>query len=381
MRSRPEFSTLKRIVAILLALVVVLAAGAVIGQAPAIFGVDEDPEASIEFEDQQSDGTSVSVTSVSVSDGGFVVVTDSTGNSVGVSEYLEAGTHENVTINQTADDGLEMVGQLTATAHLDSTGDETYAYDETDGEEDQPYIEDGYPVSDTATVTIADRDNGGVSDSFSVESIDAPSSATTNETITVTAEIRNPTDEVDQQHVDLRIDGAVLERQVLELEPDESREIEFDIETTGAEPGEQTIGVYTTDDGAVDTIDLEFDGTPAVEPVDGNETSIAADVTTPADGFVAVEHADTDDANGPSPNGASDDTQTLGTSEDLSPGEYENVTIDLEDSISEDDELLLVLYEGDPNDVAGATQIETEDGEAVEAEFTLEELDGETDND
>ncbi len=371
---RPEFSTLKRIVAILIALVVVLAAGAVIGQAPAIFGVDEEPEASIEFDDQQGDGTSATVTTVSVSDGGFVVVTDSSGNTVGISDYLESGTHENVTVNQTTEEDFEMVGQLTATTHHDSTDDETYAYNETDGEEDRPYIEDGYPVSDTATVTMTDRDDDAVSDSFSVESIDAPSTATTNETITVTAEVRNPTDDVDDQHVDLRLDGAVLERQVLELEPEESQDVEFNIDTNGADPGNQTIGVYTSEDGAVEMIDLEFDGTPDVEPVDGNETSVTANAITPADGFVAVEDASEDDENGPSPNGAGDAGEALGTSEELSPGDHENVTVDLEDSVSEDDELRLILYEGDSDDIAGATQVETEDGTPVEAEFTLEEL-------
>lgn len=363
MSSRTDFGTIKRIVAILIALAVVLAAGVVIGQAPALFGVN-DPDASIEFEDQERDGTNVTIAAVSVSEGGFVVVSDSNGNTLGVSDYLESGEHENVTVNQTVADDREMLGQLTATAHQDSTNNETYAYNETDGEEDQPYIEDGFPVSDTASVTMADR-NDGVGDSFTVESIDAPSSGTTNETISVTGEIRNPTQDLDQQQVDLRIDGAVLEQRILELEPDETREVTFDIDTNGTDPGEQTIGIYTEGDGAVETIDLEFDGTPAVEPASGNETNVTASATVPATGFLAVEQTDGDDQTGP-----------LGTSEELPPGDHENITIELEESVGEDEELVLVLYEGDPSDIDGATQIEREDGTPVESKFTVAELDG-----
>jgi len=62
-----------------------------------------------------------------------------------------------------------------------------------------------------------------VSDSFMVESIDVPATATTNETIEVNATIRNPTEFRAQQPVEVRIDGAVFARQVLELEGGETR--------------------------------------------------------------------------------------------------------------------------------------------------------------
>lgn len=361
MKSGPSLNTIKRIGAVLIALAIVLAAGVVVGQAPAIFGVDDEPEATIEFEDQQRDGTSVAATEVSVSDGGFVVITDSTGETVGVSDYLGEGTHENVTINQSGENDLEMLGQLTATVHHDSTDDETYAYEETDGEEDRPYIEDGYPVSDTATVTMADREETA-SDSFVVESIDAPTTATTNETIAVTAEIRNPTESVDQQHVDLRLDGAVLERQVLELEPDESTEIGFEASTSGSSPGSQTVGVYTTDDGAIEEIELEFHGTPGLDPQTGNESALVVDAEIPADGFVTVERAD------------GDGREVVATSEEISTGIHENVTVDIEGNVSEDEELIVALYEGDPTEPETATQIEDDDGEPIETEVVIEEL-------
>ncbi len=353
------FGTVKRIGAIVLAIAIVLAAGIVVGQAPAIFGVEEDPEASITFEDQQGNGTAVTIREVTLSEGGYVVVTDGGDEPLAVSERLEAGTHENVTVERADDATRELVGQLTATVHRDTSEQEGYAYDETDGEEDRPYLEDGFPVSDTATVTTSEDET--LSDSFTVESIDAPASATTNETIQVNATVRNPTEFQTQQSVSVRIDGAVFERQVLELEGGESRTISFETDTSGAPPGERTIGVYTDADGAVSTIDLEFHTDPsvAVENVSDERVTVAAAI--PEAGFVAVEGNGT----------------VLGTSDELEPGEHENVTVELADdaSIGEDDELTATLYAGSPDDAETASPIEF-DGEPVRATFTLAAADG-----
>ncbi len=201
---------------------------------------------------------------------------------------------------------------MTATVHQDTTEDETYAYDETDGEEDRPYLSDGFPVSDTATVTTTDDD--ALTDSFVVESLEIPTEATTNETIDIVAEIRNPTEFDTQQSVDFRVDGAVLEQQALELDGGETREVTFAINTTGSSPGEQTFGVYTDGDGAVEPIILEFHTEPTVDIVDADDENVTVSVAIPTDGFVAIE----------------DNESVLGTSDELGPGEHENVTIELE---------------------------------------------------
>ncbi|MFC4540660.1 CARDB domain-containing protein [Halosolutus amylolyticus] len=362
MSSRLQFGTLKRIVAILIAILVVLAAGIVVGQAPAIFGVDEDPEASITFEDQQGNGTSVEIAEVSLSDGGFVVITDGGEEPLVVSEYLESGTHENVTIER-AEGGPELVGQMTATVHRDTDDDETYTYGESDGEEDRPYLADGFPVSDTATVTTAD-DGGPFSDSFLVESIDAPAQATTNETIEVVAEVRNPTEFATQQNVDIRIDGRVIERQVVDLDAGESREVTFSLDTTGLSPGERTVGVYTDGDGALADIVLEFHTDPSVSVVDADDDGVTVDVAIPEEGFVAIEDGDT----------------VVGTSEGLDPGEYANVTAEFDENatVDEDAELTATLYAGDPGEVDAASPIEYEN-EPVETTFTIADARAETD--
>ncbi|MFU8867972.1 CARDB domain-containing protein [Natronococcus sp.] len=362
MSSRPTFGTIKRVTAILIAITVVLAAGIVVGQAPVIFGVDDDPAASITFEDQESDGVSVTVDEVTLSDGGFVVITDGDDEPLAVSSYLEDGTHENVTV-ESEENGTDLTGQLTATVHQDTTDDETFEYYETDGEEDRPYLEDGYPVSDTASVTVDDDE--AVSDSFVVESMTAPESATTNETIAVVAEIRNPTEYDQQQIVEFRLNGTVLERQILDLEGGEDREVSFEVDLSGAPPGTQPIGVYTDDDGEIDEIDLEFHTDPSVAVVDADDEEVTVDVATPEAGFVAVE----------------DDGEVLGTSDELEPGEHGNVTVAFDDDVTvdEDDELTAVVYEGDPEDVDSAEPLE-HDGEPVEETFTIVDVTAEADD-
>ena len=63
-----------------------------------------DPEATVSFADQDSDGTTVVVDEVFVSEGGFVTIHDTTLATnpflsvVGVSEYLPPGTHRNVEV-------------------------------------------------------------------------------------------------------------------------------------------------------------------------------------------------------------------------------------------------------------------------------------------
>ncbi|MFC6767597.1 DUF7282 domain-containing protein [Natrinema soli] len=352
MSSRLTFGTLKRIGAILIAITIVIAAGIVVGQAPAIFGVEEDPEASITFDDQQGNGSTVTVQSVTLSEGGYVVISDGGDEPLAVSERLEAGTHETVTVERESDATRELHGQLTATVHRDTSDDEGYAYEESDGEEDQPYLEDGFPVSDTATVTTGDD---AVSNSFAVESIDTPATATTNETIEVNATIRNPTEFRAQQPVEVRIDGAVFARQVLELEGGETRTVTLDTDTEGAPPGNRSIGVYTEGDGELDRIDLEFHTDPSVAVTDASTESVSVAAATPEEGFVALERNGT----------------VIATSDRLEPGEHENVSINLSDvSVDESDELTAALYAGNPDDADAASPIESE-GEPVQTTFTL----------
>ncbi|ARS91717.1 DUF7282 domain-containing protein [Natrarchaeobaculum aegyptiacum] len=357
MSTRSTLATIKRIVAIVLAIAIVLAAGVIVGQAPAIFGVEEAPEATITFEDQQGDGERVVVEEVTLSDGGFVVIADDD-ETLTVSEYLEAGTHEHVAVERD-EDGPELLGSLTATVHQDTTDDETYAYEETDGEEDHPYLEDGFPVSDSAAVAPeTDDEEGPFTDSFAVDSLSVPATATTDDSISVVAEISNPTDLDLQGPVEIRVDGRLIEQQTLDLEPGESQEVTAEVDASSLEPGERTLGVYTEGDGLLETVDLEFHTDPDVSVVDADAGRVTVDAAIPATGFVAIEDAETN--------------ATLGVSDELEAGEHENVSIGLADADpADDDELRAVLYEGDPDDPDEAMPIEHDD-DVVETTFTIE---------
>ncbi|OIB55473.1 DUF7282 domain-containing protein [Natrialba sp. SSL1] len=383
MSSRPTFGTIKRVVAILIAITIVLAAGIVVGQAPALFGIDDDPEATIEFEDQQQNGSAVVIDEVTLSDGGYVVITGGTDATepLAVSDPLSAGTHENLTIDRDDDAEQDLLGRLTATVHQNTADEDDFAYAETDGAEDQPYLSAGYPVSATATVTAEEIDDG-LDDSFAVEGLEIPSSATTNETMEVTAEIRNPTDLDAQQPVELRLDGRLLEWQTLDLEGGESTTVTFEVDTRGTPPGERVLGVYTDRDGIHETIELEFHTEPSVTVTDASESRVITDVAIPVDGFVAVvedgsEDGDENDENATDETDANpEDWEILGVSDQLEPGEHEEVRVSYDENVSVDDgdELTAVIYEGDPEDREAASPYEPDADEIVVDEEALPEL-------
>lgn len=129
----------------------------------------DEPTASVAFSDQESDGTSVTVESVTVSDGGFVVLHDDSllegdavGSVVGVSAYLEPGTSENVTVGLVPDEAFNGTDvsenqTLIAMPHLDTNGNETYDFVTSDGQADGPYTVNGTPVTDSANVTLVNE--------------------------------------------------------------------------------------------------------------------------------------------------------------------------------------------------------------------------------
>ena len=341
-----SIGSLKRALALLAVVAIVVGAGFVVGQAPALFGADiaEDPHASLAFSDQESDGSVVVVDEVSLSDGGFVVVTDERGTIVGVSEKLGDDTYQNVSVEPVEDQEGELHGRLTATVYHDHTDDGEFNTDPDEGPGDRPYIVDGYPVSETATVTNTDRE-AVTTDSFTVNELTGPESGTTTQTITVEAEITNPTDQERRQHAELRIGGELYERQVFSLEAEETPDVSFDVDLEDVGEGNYTYGIYTVADGAHTQIEVEYDGPPRISIQEANTTSMTVDVGLPDGGFVGVE-----DANG----------TLVGTSEELEAGVHEDVEIEY-DELDTAGNVTAIAYEGDPDDPDGATPYEWED--------------------
>jgi hypothetical protein len=123
------------------------------------------PTASVSFANQTSDGTTVTVESVTMAEGGFVAIHNASGPVIGVSEFLSAGTHEDVEVtlfdvpDQNVAEGmaLEESGTLIAMAHLDTDGDRVYDFVASNGSEDGPYTANDSAVVDSAFVTVEDE--------------------------------------------------------------------------------------------------------------------------------------------------------------------------------------------------------------------------------
>ncbi|WP_375140843.1 DUF7282 domain-containing protein [Salinarchaeum laminariae] len=115
--------------------------------------------ASVDFVHQSSDGTTVTVERVDLSEGGFVTIHDETltngsvfGSVAGTSEYLDAGVHTDVTIM--LDEPVDESHTFYAMAHQDTDGDESYTFLESEGENDGPYTSGGDIVMTAAMVDI-----------------------------------------------------------------------------------------------------------------------------------------------------------------------------------------------------------------------------------
>jgi len=120
------------------------------------------PVATVTFTEQTMNGDAVVVDSVSMSDGGFVVVHQQTsdGEVIGHSAYLEPGTHRDVRVRLDSTYADEMT--LFAVTYLDSDGDGEF--DPPPGEAaDTAYTATDSRVFDRATVTRDSDDTASVS--------------------------------------------------------------------------------------------------------------------------------------------------------------------------------------------------------------------------
>ncbi|MEA5385769.1 BGTF surface domain-containing protein [Haloarculaceae archaeon H-GB11] len=140
------------------------------------------PTASVTFDDQESDGDTVTVPSVTLSDGGFVAIheNNASGDVIGSSDYLEAGTHSDVSI--TLDSTLSEDTTLVAMPHQDTDGDQTYDFPDDDG----PYTSNGTAVTDSASITL-------VTDQATTTAAEDGETTTTTEETTTTTEAESPT--------------------------------------------------------------------------------------------------------------------------------------------------------------------------------------------
>ncbi|KAA9399587.1 hypothetical protein Har1130_00590 [Haloarcula sp. CBA1130] len=119
-----------------------------------------------------------------------------------------------------------------------------------------------------------------------VDSLTAPQSVTPNSTTDVAATVTNTEDATVTESVAFRFDGAVADRTLVTLEPNESTTVQFSADTTGVEPGDYRHGVFTSDDGQVaavtvsDSFTLERFDAPTSAAV-GDNITVDATVANP----------------------------------------------------------------------------------------------------
>ncbi|WP_224447123.1 DUF7282 domain-containing protein [Haloprofundus salilacus] len=161
---------------------------------------DSEPFALVEFDNQETEGTELVIESVTLSDGGFVAIHDGTlldgdviGSVVGVSEYLPAGQHTQVSVTlfdvegaEFDDDSLSETQPLIPMPHLDTDGDEEYTFVESEGEEDGPYVEAGNAVVDVGFAVVDGEDEDSYEDDeTSFAAVEFTNQTVDDETVTV----------------------------------------------------------------------------------------------------------------------------------------------------------------------------------------------------
>lgn len=120
------------------------------------------PTASIRFQDQSTNGSSVTVRSVTLPRGGWVVVHnasyvrggDPIQSAIGISTYLPSGTHHNVSV-ALVNGSVQHRQTLVAIPSQDTNNNQTYDYVRSGGFQDVPYTGDDGVITDRATVTVA----------------------------------------------------------------------------------------------------------------------------------------------------------------------------------------------------------------------------------
>ncbi|WP_197409661.1 DUF7282 domain-containing protein [Haloferax profundi] len=331
--------------------------------------------ASVSFDNQASAGTTVTVDSVTLPDGGFVTIHDASlsdgnvlGSVVGSSAYLDAGTHENVTV--TLDDPVAESGTYIAMPHMDSDGDRVYSFVAANGGADGPYTADGGPVVDdaivnaSASVSMSDQPTTG--DSVVVDRVELSQGGfVTIHDATVTEgavfeSIRGTSAYLEagvHENVRVELDDPVTENTT--LVPMAHMDTDGDQMYTFPETEGETDGPYVTDGGAVvDTAMAMPSDTATVtysEQATGGYSLVVDSVFLPDGGFVTIHDGTVTD-------GAVFES-IRGTTTYLEPGLHNDVRVTLDAPLNE------------TTTVVPMAHMDTDDDQT----YTFPESDGETD--
>ena len=277
--------------------------------------------ASVTIEDQQSDRQTVIVDSVTVPEGGFVVIHetegleegDAVGSVIGVSSYLGPGTHEDVPVTMGNElDTTEV--EVTAMAHMDTNGNEVYDFGTSDGAVDGPYLTGGAEETETPAETEAATETPTEA---GTETETEAGTETETEAVTTTEEAASDFQQETETETPEETETPTETETPEATETPEETETPTETETPeGGQPVVDTATIDAVGDNAPAT-NLEFSD----QSSDG--TTVTVDRVTLYRGGYLVIH-DTEEL-------ADGDTidSILGHSTYLAPGTYEDVEITL----------------------------------------------------
>ncbi|PSP85258.1 PGF-CTERM sorting domain-containing protein [Halobacteriales archaeon QS_6_64_34] len=380
----------KRILTALIALTVVTSGVAGVTAAETGTAAEQAQQgdgATVTFENQSTGGDQVVVDSVTVPNGGYVTIhgpsladNDTLGSVAGTSQYLEPGTHDNVTVTLT-DPVSE--GSYTAMAHQETDGDRTYEFVASNGDVDGPYAADGGAVVDSATLTpsatVSMSDQPTTGDSAVVDRVVLSEGGfVTIHDATVTEDqtfesIRGTSQYLGAGvHEDVRVslDEPVTENTT--LVPMAHRDTDGDEAYTFEESNGSADVPYTTADGAViDTAAVTVSETAMANmsnQVTGGNSVTVDSVSVPEGGFVTIHDSTLTDGE--------TFASVRGTSTYLEAGYHTNVTVTLDSAVTNDTSLIAMPHM-DTNDDQNYTFVEsngsadgpytTDDGAVVDA--------------
>ena len=157
------------------------------------------PDASIRFQDQPTNGSSVTIGSVMLPDGGFVIVHnqsylrdgDPLSTAIGLSRYLPAGTHRNVSV-ALIEGSVQQKQTFVAIPSRDTNGNETYDYIRSDGFQDVPYTAQNQPLTAQAIVSQSGGRTTTTPVSPSPSTTVMRSTSTTAASVPLTTDSRTP---------------------------------------------------------------------------------------------------------------------------------------------------------------------------------------------
>jgi len=252
----------------------------------------EDHTASITFEDQESDGTTVEVQNLESSHGGFLAVYDThpseagPGNIIGTSGHLAHDDDGSVTI--ALNEKLEESGKVWVVPHVDINRDRTFDYVDSGGDRDRPYtgsnpyqvdeIDGDAIVTESATVEVVE---GTSNVEFQVSEFSAPDAVREDESYQVETTVENLGEDAGTATVEYRLGGEKVETVPVEVAAGGSKTVTIDVVEIPVDPGSYEHGMHVEDSSVTGEITIEELVGPVIEltvEAPSGEVAVAEDL-------------------------------------------------------------------------------------------------------